>query len=373
MDHEQRLRSDVDRWNIWRRENPKIKPDLSNADLSGLNLWNADMSSTNLVSSNLSKAHLQDADLSNADLSEADLTGANLTHANLSKACAEWATFIDSNMRGCNLSDARLAYARFNSADLFRACFARADLTRASLAGTNLGEADFSNACLIEADLSRSVLVLTCLADTELRDNRVFGVSVWSIEGEPRVQEGLLISRVGEPTITVDNLELAQFIYLLLNNQKLRRVIDTITSKVVLILGRFTAERKAVLDALKDAVRKRGYSPVLFDFEAPASRNLTETVRLLAHMSRFVVADITDAKSIPQELMAIVPSLPSVPVQPIILESEAEYGMFNDFRAYPWVLNIYRYETIDSLLSEVETHVIAPAEQALAELAAGRL
>lgn len=52
--------------------------------------------------------------------------------------------------------------------------------------------------------------------------------------------------------ITVDNLEVAQFIYLLLNNEKIRQVIDTITSKVVLILGRFTDERKSVIDAIRE-------------------------------------------------------------------------------------------------------------------------
>jgi hypothetical protein len=57
-------------------------------------------------------------------------------------------------------------------------------------------------------------------------------------------------SHKSEPEITVDNIEIAQFIYLMLNNQKVRDVIDTITSKVVLI-RRFTADRKAVLDALR--------------------------------------------------------------------------------------------------------------------------
>jgi hypothetical protein len=47
--------------------------------------------------------------------------------------------------------------------------------------------------------------------------------------------------------IQVDNLEVAQFIYLLLNNHKIRSVIDT---KVVLILGRFTPVRKIVLEAI---------------------------------------------------------------------------------------------------------------------------
>jgi hypothetical protein len=91
--------------------------------------------------------------------------------------------------------------------------------------------------------------------------------------------------------IQVDNLEVAQFIYLLLNNQKIRHVIDTITSQVVLILGRFTSERRVVLDAIREELRKRDYLPVLFDFEKPASRDITETVSTLAHMAKFVIAD----------------------------------------------------------------------------------
>ena len=60
---------------------------------------------------------------------------------------------------------------------------------------------------------------------------------------------------------------------LLLNNQKIRTVIDAITSEVVLILGRFKEERKSVLDAIKDELRKRNYTSILFDFDKPSSRN----------------------------------------------------------------------------------------------------
>ena len=61
-------------------------------------------------------------------------------------------------------------------------------------------------------------------------------------------QRNLVITPEHEPEITVDNIEVAQFIYLMLNNEKVREVIDTITSKAVLILGRFTEERKPVLE-----------------------------------------------------------------------------------------------------------------------------
>ena len=63
---------------------------------------------------------------------------------------------------------------------------------------------------------------------------------------------------------------------------------------------------------MKSALRAKAYLPILFDFEKPQTRDLTETVTTLARMSRFIIADLTDPRSIPQELSQIVPDLPSV-------------------------------------------------------------
>ena len=154
----------------------------------------------------------------------------------------------------------------------------------------------------------------------------------------------------------------------MLNNPKIRDVIDTIAKKVVLILGRFIPERKVILDALRDELRKHNYLPVLFDFDKPASRNLTETVRTLAHLARFIIADLTDPSSIPQELQAIVPTL-AVPVQPVLLEGKREYAMFVDFlKTYPWVLPIHYYIDQANLLATLKEQVIEPAEQKAQEL-----
>jgi len=272
--------------------------------------------------------------LSLEDLSRANLFGANLVGANLVGA-----NLIEANLVGANLVGA--------------------DLT-----GANLTEADLS-----EADLTRSTLIETNFTGTTLENCSIYGISAWSLQLEGTKQQNLNISDYGEPAIMVDDLEVAQFIHLLLNNERVRQVIDTITSKVVLILGRFTADRKAVLDAIRDELREHNYSPILFDFEKPAGRDLTETISTLAHMARFIIADITEAKSIPQELQAIVPNLPSVPVQPLLLTSEREYGMFEHFKRYPWVLDTYYYDNLNDALASVEDKVISPAEAKVKELA----
>ena len=206
------------------------------------------------------------------------------------------------------------------------------------------------------------------MKEANLTSCSVYGISAWNVHLKGATQSNLVITPEGESAIQVDNLEVAQFIYLLLNNAKIRDVIDTITSKVVLILGRFTPERKAVLDAIRVELRKRGYLPILFDFEKPSSLTTVETVSTLAHMARFVIADLTDAKSILQELQAIVPSSPSAVVQPLLIAAQEEPGMFDFLRRFPWVLEANRYATEDTLLAELDQMVIAPAEAKAQEL-----
>ena len=95
----------------------------------------------------------------------------------------------------------------------------------------------------------------------------------------------------------------------------------SVTSKVVLILGRFTPDRKAILDALRDALRNHDLLPVLFDFQKPESRDFTETVSTLAHMARFVIADMTEPRIVLEEVPHIVRNI-AVPLVPLLLEGE---------------------------------------------------
>jgi hypothetical protein len=191
----------------------------------------------------------------------------------------------------------------------------------------------------------------------------VYGTSVWNVKTNQHTkQRNLIITARNEPEVSVDNIEVAQFVYLLLNNEKIRDVIDTITSKAVLILGRFTDERKAVLDALRDELRNRNLLPILFDFATPASRDVTETIKTLASLARFVIADVTDALEIRVELHNIVPDFTSLPIQLILLRGNAEFVSLSHLTKFPWVLPIFEYDDEKHLLASLDKSVVGPAE-----------
>jgi hypothetical protein len=307
---------------------------------------------------NLNRADLIDANLREANLNRAELGGAVLKGANLKGANLIDANLIEANLIEANLYGARLWMAKLSKAKLLKAVLARADLEDTKLGGADLRGAKLQGATLVRTDLTGA----------DLTGCRIYGVSAWELKLETTKQQNLVITSENEPEITVDNIEVAQFIYLMLNNQKIRDVIDTITSKAVLILGRFTQERKSVLEALREELRQRKYLPILFDFEKPSSRNTDETITLLARMARFVVADISDAKSVLQELRAIVPNLPSVPMQPIILATQEEPGMFDFYRNFRSFLNVHRYASPEQLIADLGEKVIRPAELKVLDL-----
>jgi Pentapeptide repeats (8 copies) len=84
----------------------------------------------------------------------------------------------------------------------------------------DLGEANLSG-----ADLRATLLLRTDLRGASLDGSSVYGASVWDIKiDEGTKQQNLVITHDYQPVITVDNIEVAQFIYLLLNNQAFVRL-----------------------------------------------------------------------------------------------------------------------------------------------------
>lgn len=331
-EHLAQLKQGVQHWNSWRLDNPGIRPLLFDIDLrreaTGLpNLDGIDFANANLIGANLSDVQLIDA-----NFHEANLGGANLSHAIL-----EGANFCRSDLYATDLSHARLS--------------------RANLQGTQIA--------------------MTILDHAQLIGCKIYGMSAWDVAGNGLEQGELIIvykrhrsavgadirsRQVDESTIIVGDIETAQFVYLMLNNQKISSAIDSLTSKIVLILGRFTPERKAVLDEIREALRRQNYVPVLFDFRQPDNLNITDTVRLLAQMSLFVIADVTDPSSSPFELQNVYEAT-NVPVQTIVLEPHEPFSMFWDLRTRnrDRFLSPFSYGGTPHLLENLEEKVIAPS------------
>lgn len=339
---------------------------------------------TKLINANFSEADLSKADLSEADctmaifagaklksarLSQADCTMANFSFANLNGAQLQNTILIAGNLMGAKLKKAQLNGAQLNTAILNEADLSGADCTGADLSMVNFHQANLTGTILIDTDLNGAAFVQTDLTQANLSGAIVYGISAWDIEKEGLIQENLRITYgESDASVTVDDLEVAQFTYLLLNNANVRNVIDTITSKAVLILGRFTPERKAILDAVREQLRRHNFVPLLFDFEKPTDRDFTETIKTLAGMSLFVIADITNPKSSPLELQATVPDY-KIPFAPIIQEGEHPFSMFSDLKGkYNWVLEPLTYPSLDVLLQVFKPAIIDRAWEKHQEL-----
>jgi uncharacterized protein YjbI with pentapeptide repeats len=365
----------VAEWNRWVREAHSTEPfDLSGADLSGSALNGIDLTNVKLTEANLCGAELSFATLSYAHLARANLSGAKLDDSTLNRT-----VLIEANLVGADLWCSQLVQA-----DCFEANLEGSVLSYAQLFRANLERANLKNATLYRTDLRLACMAQANLNGASLAECSVYGTSVWDANLEAAEQSNLFLEfepvttidlpgglsgRTWSPgtKITLDDIELAHFIYLLLKNKNVRKFIDSMNSRAVLILGRFTSERKAVLEIVREELRRRAYLPILFDFEPPAARDLTETIGTLAHLARFILADLTDPSSVPHELATIVPHLRTVPVATLIESGHEPYAMFMDLMSYPWVLRPVEYYRGPPFTDAID-RLVALAEEKVAEL-----
>jgi hypothetical protein len=308
--HVEVLRSGTDPWNEWRVQNPDVRPLLDGAELNGLDLRGR-LKMVNLANANMIGAHLIDANLS-------------------------WANLHEANLGGADLSGAHLENANLCRTDLYETTLRRAHLQGANLQGTQLAKTDFAGA--------------------HLTGCRIYGLSAWDIKVDDETRQKDLVIIYEKPATTknqdpelgkviVDDLRLAQFIYLILNNENIKHVFAATSRKTVLILGRF-GTHKPVLEAIREWVRKNDLIPVLFDFENP-SRDLDETIRVLAGLSRFVIADLSDPQSVPWELEAVVKNN-RVPIVSVIKNAKP-FSLSRELHWFWWFLETRRYSSVDEL------------------------
>jgi len=331
-----------EKWNGWRRRTGAV-PDLRGANLAGLDLGGV----------NLRRALLRDAELSGALFRECQMRGADL--------------------RGCRMRHTDLSYAHLQRADL-----RNAKLTETLMTGAEMNNADLRRAWLVGTFLNQ-----VDLRGADLRGAVVWGVSTWDVKDKGAKQAGLRMAPGIDPidydekavlrpdgSVRVDDLAVAQFMSLVVDNPKLGRIVNTAADRIVLLLGRFVGEDEdeKILEGLTEALPSFGYVPVVFDFEEPQDRDTIETVAILAGLANFVIADLSRPRSTPLEAHLIIPAI-AVPFVPIIRAGERPFAMFTALqRKYPWVLPTVKYRSRAGLLRRLKKAVIEPAERAALEI-----
>ena len=310
------LERGADAWNIWRAKQPAKYIDLKNIDLHGKNLRGANLSEVNL-----SGSYLYQCDLRDTNLSHAILKNANLSESNLS--------------------------------------------------GANLRETDIQNAELRKVDVRGATLIGTIVQGATISGSLVHGTNIWDLQGEFEKEDELVVTPLHVPSITVNNIYLAQLIYLLMNHVTMGDIINTLTSKSVLLLGDWRNQERTVISVvLRNKLLEYGLLPIVSDFDPPLDRNFIETtrlLRLLVGMSYFVIADVSDGTDTQSQLLGLASQF-SVPIVPIIEAGKKpevllylEKYLLGSHRDRGILLDLIEYESPETLLTDLKSRIVDPA------------
>lgn len=340
MDYIALLKKGTDEWALKRDSSIDFRPIMRNVnfveEFGGLNFYDI--------------PEFAEVDFSNSDMNMASLRNCMFFDCSFDDARLTFTDLVDAYFVNCTFRHTCMRVSKLGNAKFEKCLFEDCDMSYCSAEETSFKGSSFMN-----TKMEHMSFVNTDFSDAKLEGCFIYGISSWDLKLYNSIQKNLVITPNDMPNITVDNIELAQFLYLMINNQHLRNVINTITSKVVLILGNFSPERKAILDKIREYLKVRDVIPVIFDFEKPSSRNLTETVMTLASISKYVIADLSSPRSIPHELASVARQLPSIRFYPIIVTGEKPFGMFDDYSSYPWIRPIKEYdeEDIDIIIAQI--------------------
>jgi hypothetical protein len=135
------LKEGVDIWNNWRMEHLAIRPNLTDADLSSLDLHNAELFEANLHGANLAGANLRRANFAKSDLNDAFLKGADLRAAFL----------VGTSLRVADLTETDMQAAQLQSAELFETRLVGSNFSDLVIGLTIFSDVDLSSVINLES------------------------------------------------------------------------------------------------------------------------------------------------------------------------------------------------------------------------------
>ena len=225
------LKKGAKSWNKWRSRNPEVIPQLSGIDLLDENCQ--DLSKYNLDYANLadvcgayvsfretslSRANLERVQFDDANFSRASLVEANLENAQFKDVC-----FEQTNLTQANFREAHLSYTNFKDANMYMANLSEVKGIRVSLERAFLKKADLSRIDLVNSILNDANLNEVSLNKAILKNCFIYGVSLWGTKASEIKLDDVYISPEINKSLKINNLELAQTIYLHRNSPSLTK------------------------------------------------------------------------------------------------------------------------------------------------------
>ncbi len=336
---------------------------FSKANLRGANLESVKLSSAKLDGTDLREANLCGAILGGADLTDANLSGADLRSAYLSQAALS-----GTDLSRANLNAAIAPDARFDRARLFKTKLKEANLSGASFTWADLVQVDFGKADLSRANLSYARLAESDLSEARLVDCLVTGIRVIRSNLDGAKQANLVLAFGNAYPILVDELEVAQFVSILLESDGIRKIIGSPFVGMVLILGCFAGEKRTGLVAMRRELKNSGYQTVTIDFSNTTLRQDNKILLSLAGLARFIIAEITEARGVLQALVSILESSSPVPVQIVHEQGISPRRLSRSMRRYDWVFKPRSYGNWGELVTLLREEIIGASEAKADEL-----
>jgi uncharacterized protein YjbI with pentapeptide repeats len=220
---------------------------------------------------------------------------------------------------------------------------------------TNLGGAKLS-----QCELSRALLINCNLAQAILTESRLDGTVFAGSKHEGIVTGNLALTPSDEAAILVDDLEMVHLMEALLREPRWRELIARSSLRVAVVIGRFPQWRRPHLDALREELRRSEYAPLAIDLERPVGPKLRSVIANLAHLARFVIADLAGSRAFAKELQPFSFTLRDLPIQIVMPEGEEPPELPG-----PWAVEPHRYRDTEHLIEIFDKEILQPLERRL--------
>lgn len=302
------------------------------------------VNNTSMRSSSFNNGDFYRCEIRKSNISQSTFSGSDMTGSTWSVVDGRQSVFIKCNFASAemhrfhgfqsNFKSSHWTNSILKTSDFRRANFEDCKMDGSTVRGCSFGSATMPfmkwiNFSVADCDLRRAEISDSTFENGKIKDCRIYGLAAWGVKFSQVEQSDLDISSKRDISIKCISVEYGIVISHFLHNESIKKYFETLSDKVVLILGRFTPSRKVFLEIIRYELKNAGYVPVLFDFDKPDTKDLTETVLALALSSRAICADLSDPRCIPHELAVIAPNVTAI-IHTLIETGHEPYAMFED-------------------------------------------